>query len=178
MSFADRLFALFGLLALASASFAQSDSTAEPVDANPRPAWNDINVIRENTQAPRASFTPYSDRTNAIERIISDNPNFMSLNGTWKFHFSESPATRPADFHLPEFDVSEWDTIPVPSNWERHGYGYPIYVNVPYPFDIDEPNVPTEENPVGSYRRTGDVASWVPRCTSMKKWWNGRRCGA
>ena len=45
----------------------------------------------------------------------------------------------------------------MPSNWERHGHGYPIYVNVPYPFEIDEPNVPTEDNPVGSYRRSFEV---------------------
>ncbi len=58
--------------------------------------------------------------------------------------------------------MSEWDTIAVPSNWERQGYGYPIYVNVPYPFEIDEPNVPTEDNPVGSYRRAFDVPeSWA-----------------
>jgi beta-galactosidase len=52
----------------------------------------------------------------------------------------------------------------VPSNWERHGHGYPIYINVPYPFEIDEPNVPTEKNPVGSYLRNFDLAeSWSGR---------------
>ena len=142
--------ALIGLLTLAIGSFAQPVPDA---DEAARPAWNDINVIRENTEAPRASFTPYTDRDNAIERRIDENPYFQSLNGEWRFHFSEGPATRPVEFFVREFDVSGWDTIPVPSNWERHGYGYPIYVNVPYPFKIDEPNVPTDENPVGSYRR-------------------------
>lgn len=81
------------------------------------------------------------------------NPWRKSLNGDWKFNYAESPAARPADFYNVDFDVSAWKSIPVPSNWERQGYGYAIYVNVPYAFDIDEPNVPTEENPVGSYRR-------------------------
>jgi beta-galactosidase len=129
-------FTAFGLiLALMCAS-----SSAE----EPRPAWNDIEVIRENTEAPRAHFVP---------QRISGKARVISLGGTWKFHYADSPATRPKAFFEATYDVSGWDEIPVPSNWERHGYGYPIYVNVPYPFDIDEPNVPTEENPVGSYRR-------------------------
>ena len=121
--------------------------------AKSRPYWNDIEIIRENVEAPRASFTGYSKRDDALARNIGANEFFQSLNGMWKFHYSDTPAGRPEDFYKPKFDVGSWGDIPVPSNWERHGYGYPIYVNVPYPFEIDEPNVPTEENPVGSYRR-------------------------
>lgn len=99
-----------------------------------RPAWNDIDVIRENTEAPRAHFV--------ATRSNPDDQRLLSLNGDWNFKFSESPADRPADFYGTSFDVTAWDEIPVPSNWERHGYGYPIYINVPYPFEIDEPNVP------------------------------------
>ena len=120
-----------------------------------RPAWNDINVIRDNVEAPRAHFVPST-------RGESTTPHRISLNGAWKFHYSDTPASRPADFYREEFDVSRWNDITVPSNWELEGYGYPIYVNVPYPFEIDEPNVPTEDNPVGSYRRTVDVpAIWL-----------------
>ena len=113
-----------------------------------RPAWNDINVIRDNVEAPRAHFVPSR---------VDDEAGRVSLNGNWKFHYSDTPAGRPTDFYRADFDVSDWDDIPVPSNWERHGHGYPIYVNVPYPFEIDEPNVPTEDNPVGSYRRSFEV---------------------
>jgi len=114
-----------------------------------RPAWNDIDVIRENVEAPRAHFIPY--------RVADEDTYRKSLNGDWKFNYSPTPAGRPADFYRADFDVSGWGDIPVPSNWEREGHGYAIYVNVPYPFEIDEPNVPTEDNPVGSYRRTFDV---------------------
>jgi len=118
-----------------------------------RPSWNDINVIRENTEAPRAHFIP--------GRIDPSDIRQLSLNGTWRFNYSDSPSARPPVFYATSFDVSTWDEIPVPSNWERHGYGYPIYINVPYAFEIDEPNVPTEKNPVGSYRRDFDVpATW------------------
>ena len=127
-----------------------------------RPAWNDINVIRENVEAPRAHFVPFRSTETAIKPHDASDPWRLSLDGKWKFNYSPSPAERPAGFFEPDFDVSEWDEIPVPSNWEREGYGYAIYVNVPYPFEIDEPNVPTDDNPVGSYRRDFTVpGSWI-----------------
>jgi len=127
-----------------------------------RPAWNDINVIRDNVEAPRAHYVPYRSRDAALAGEVSDNAWRKSLNGSWKFSYSPSPADRPVDFYKADFDASTWGSIPVPSNWERQGHGYPIYVNVPYPFAIDEPNVPEEDNPVGSYRRTFEVpAAWL-----------------
>ena len=145
-------FALLTAAVLLPASAALGDAN----DAE-RPAWNDINVIRENTEAPRAHFVPYRSRANAIVGDTDANPWLQSLNGDWKFSYSASPSTRPAGFFEEDFDVSGWTDIPVPSNWERQGHGYAIYVNVPYPFEIDEPNVPTEDNPVGSYRRDFSV---------------------
>jgi beta-galactosidase len=125
-------------------------------DADP-PHWNNIDVIREHAEAPRAHFVPHADRAGALAGSLSGNPRIKSLNGTWKFHYSDSPSGRPREFFRENHDVSGWNEIPVPSNWERHGFGYPIYVNVPYPFEIDEPRVPAEKNPVGSYRRGFEV---------------------
>ncbi len=125
-----------------------------------RPYWNDINVIRENVEAPRAHYRPYRSQAEALAAVDEDRAT-LSLNGRWKFSFSESPASRPRDFYQIDYDDSSWGEIPVPSNWEREGHGYAIYVNVPYPFEIDEPNVPQENNPVGSYRRQFNVpADW------------------
>jgi beta-galactosidase len=118
-----------------------------------RPHWNNVEVIRENTESPRSHFVPLVDRAGANGGNTGGNEYFRTLNGEWKFHYSESPSERPKDFYRKGFDDSEWSSIPVPSNWERQGFGYPIYVNVPYAFEIDEPNVPSEGNPVGSYRR-------------------------
>jgi beta-galactosidase len=155
--------------------------------AEKRPYWNDIEVIRENTEAPRAWFIPYPGREGALSRNLEGNDYFRSLNGTWKFHYSDSPEGRLANFYQQKFDTSDWTDIPVPSNWERHGFGYPIYVNVPYPFDIDEPNVPMEENPVGSYRREFEVPEhWDGRDIFMQfgavssafyLWINGKYVG-
>jgi beta-galactosidase len=146
-----------------------------------RPYWNDIDVIRENTEQPRAHFVPCPDRD------CSDNPWRKSLNGTWKFSYVDRPEDRPTEFHQPGFDVGDWAEIEVPSNWERQGFGYPIYINVPYPFEIDEPRVPVDDNPVGSYRRDFEIPeTWSERdvfvefgavSSAMYLWVNGQYVG-
>ncbi|MEM7279766.1 MAG: glycoside hydrolase family 2 TIM barrel-domain containing protein, partial [Pseudomonadota bacterium] len=134
---------------------------SQAVLAQTRPHWNNIEVIRENVEQPRAHFIPFRNKDAALSNALADNSWHQSLNGNWKFSFAERPADRNKNFYKPDVDVSEWKEIPVPSNWERHGYSYPIYINVPYPFEIDEPNVPVDDNPVGSYRRDFSVpASW------------------
>jgi len=67
-----------------------------PITGGSRPAWNDINVIRENVELPRAHFVAYPNREEALSG--GSNPNFQSLNGPWKFHYSGSPADRPVHF--------------------------------------------------------------------------------
>ena len=79
------------------------------------------------------------------------------LNGNWKFNWVPKPDDRPVDFYKPEFDVSHWKEIPVPSNWQLHGYGIPIYTNIVYPFKVDPPHIQHDNNPVGSYRRNFTV---------------------
>jgi len=164
-------------LALCTGAFAEEQ----------RPEWNDINVIRQNTEAPRAHFHAYPDRAAALEADINADMFYKSLNGPWKFKYSESPSSRPQGFFEEGYDTSGWSDIPVPSNWERHGFGYPIYVNVPYPFEIDEPNVPRQENPVGSYKREFEVpANWAGRevfvrfgavSSAFYLWINGQYAG-
>jgi beta-galactosidase len=154
-------FAVVGVCILLGLSGCTGD--AEPVGE--RPAWNDIDVIRENVEPPRAHFAAYPSVEAAIARDVAENPYFLSLNGTWKFRYSDLVSRRPLEFHRDDYDRSDWGDIPVPSNWERQGHGYPIYVNVPYPFEIDEPNVPEEDNPVGSYWRE----------FSVPEEWRGRR---
>lgn len=175
-----RLIAATSLAALQEPG-AQAESFIEPFK------WNDINVIRENVEAPRAHFIAYTSWENALERRIDANPYFRSLNGAWKFHYSDTPDSRPDIFFENDFDTSGWDSIPVPSNWERHGYGYAIYVNVPYPFEIDEPSVPEVDNPVGSYKRDFEIPeAWDGRdiflqfgavSSAFQVWVNGEYVG-
>ena len=85
----------------------------------------------------------------------------VSLDGQWHFRWSPNPEERPKGFEAIDYDVSQWDKIAVPGNWQTQGYGTPIYININYPFVRHRPYVTQEpprdwtayarRNPVGSY---------------------------
>ncbi len=79
----------------------------------------------------------------------------QSLNGEWRFAYTEQPETRPASFYENDFSIQDWDTIQVPGHIQLQGYGKPQYTNIPYPWEGREylvpPQIPREYNPVGSY---------------------------
>jgi beta-galactosidase len=155
-----------------------------------RPEWNDVAVFKIGVERPHATLMPYPTAELARTNDRTRSPWFQSLNGAWRFHFAASPADRPAGFHAPPFDVSAWPTIPVPSNWQMHGYDVPIYTNILYPWPQDPreaPTVPIENHPVGSYRRTFTVPDdWTGRRvflhfegvdSAFYAWVNGHRVG-
>jgi len=117
-------------------------------------------MINQNKVAPHAYFIPFSNIEDAASLQNEKSLYFKSLNGTWKFNWVRNPADRSTDFMKPDFDLSGWDSIPVPANWELEGYGVPIYVNQPYEWTSDPqpPTVPHEYNPVGSYRKSFSVS--------------------
>ncbi len=173
------------LLAATSATIAVSLGAV--TSAQPDDAWNNLNVIQVNTEKPRATMISYADEASARSDDRSRSPWFKLLNGDWKFHWSKNPASRPKQFHKPGFDDSGWGTIPVPSNWQVHGHGTPIYTNVEYPHPKNPPHAPTEYNPVGSYRTTFTVPDeWDGRevlihfagvSSAFYLWVNGNRIG-
>ncbi len=85
----------------------------------------------------------------------------QSLNGTWKFNYTEHPDSRPADFYKTDFDVTGFDEIKVPGHIQLQGYDKPQYVNTQYPWEGHEqlvpPQIPQKRNPVGSYVKFFDV---------------------
>lgn len=136
-----------------------SDKATRP-DAN-IPDWQNHHVLERNRLPARARFNAYPDEAAAL----AGEPSAweLPLNGAWSFHYAPSPAEAPDGFAAPDFDDSGWDRLPVPANWQLHGYGRPHYTNVQYPFAIDPPHVPSE-NPTGSYRRLFDLpAGWSGR---------------
>lgn len=159
--------------------------------------WENPLVTEINKEPARATFISYPDAKKALGGEKS--PFRQSLNGTWKFHFSKSPSERPENFFLDDYDVSNWDNIKVPGNWEVEGFGIPIYVNHPYEFadprtpitEMKEgpnpPQIPHDYNPVGSYRRTFEVPQdWDGRQIFIKLgavksafyiWVNGEKVG-
>ncbi len=122
--------------------------------------WENHRLPHRNRLPARAAFIPYQDEVAAGTGERGFSHRFQLLNGQWKFCCADTVAEAPAGFEAADYDVSDWDDIPVPSNWQCLGYDYPHYTNIPYPFPYDPPRVPTE-NPTGCYRRDFDVpAAW------------------
>jgi len=130
--------------------------------ADEKPDWENPAVFDIGKEKPHTTMTVYPDVSSAIKDDRASSPYFRSLNGSWKFKWSANPSERPVKFYKSDYDDSAWDEIPVPSNWQIHGYGVPLYSNQPYPFKKDPPNVMGEppasfsnykwRNQVGSYR--------------------------
>ena len=111
--------------------------------------WEDPRFVERNKEPAHATLIPYSNEEEALAG--GDSPWVKSLNGDWKFKLVDRPENAPEGFSAPDFADEQWDTIPVPSNWQLQGYDKPIYTNIKYPFPADPPRVP-EENPTGLYR--------------------------
>ena len=126
----------------------------DPILENPQ-------VVEINKLPARATYFPYESIDLALNGQMKASSRFISLNGEWFFKWSKSPEQRPKEFYKNESNLDNWNKIPVPSNWQLHGYGIPIYTNIKYPFSFyDEPNppdIPDGYNPVGSYKRTFNI---------------------
>jgi beta-galactosidase len=122
--------------------------------AQVRPDWENPEVYQRNQVEPHATLMPYEslDQAKAGDRKAS--PFYLDLNGTWKFCWSENPASAPQDFYKPGYNHGAWQEIRVPSNWQMEGFGYPLFRNIGLPHPLDPPLVPETFNPVGSYYRT------------------------
>ncbi|MEG1161841.1 MAG: glycoside hydrolase family 2 TIM barrel-domain containing protein, partial [Bacteroides sp.] len=142
-----------------------------PAMAQQLPEWQSQYAIGLNKLAPHTYVWPYGTAADVKAGNYEQSPYYLSLNGSWKFHWVKNPDNRPKDFYKPTFYTDGWADINVPGNWERQGYGTAIYVNETYEFDDkmfnfkkNPPLVPHKENEVGSYRRTFTVpASWKDR---------------
>ncbi len=139
--------------------------------------WESPDHLAHNKEQPRATFYSFENIENARKVLPQHSEYWQSLNGNWKFNWVKQPNERPVDFYKTDFDVSKWDDIPVPSNWNIVGltknggqkYGTPIYCNQPVIFHhsvkVDDwkggvMREPAKDwvtyearNEVGSYRR-------------------------
>ncbi len=125
--------------------------------------WENPQMVGQNKEPAHATLLPYQDIQSALAGDRSACANFKLLNGEWQFKWAPNPASAPEDIHIEPFNNAGWDTIAVPGNWQLQGYDVPMYTNVQYPFPPDYmPEVPKDNNPVGSYRTTFTVpAEWT-----------------
>jgi len=122
--------------------------------------WENPRVFGINKMPGRATSISYASIEKAMTCDHNESDRIMSLNGDWKFKLVPTPDKAPEAFW--NHDMSSWDEIEVPSNWELKGYGTAIYTNVTYPFEpVNPPFLPVDDNPVGSYYRTFRIpAKW------------------
>ncbi|MFX1242067.1 MAG: glycoside hydrolase family 2 TIM barrel-domain containing protein [Promethearchaeota archaeon] len=152
--------------------------------------WENSEMIGENKEPPHNTLIPYHDANSALTGKDESSKYYKSLNGNWKFKWVNKPSERPIQFYKSNYDVSEWDDIPVPSNWQMHGYGIPIYTDSKYPFSIKTKKIPSidhEYNPVGSYRKEFKIPDdWNKReifihfagvKSAFYVWVNGKKVG-
>ncbi|NDL67035.1 DUF4981 domain-containing protein [Clostridiales bacterium F-3ap] len=104
---------------------------------------------------------PFDTEEQALTLDKEQSPHYLSLKGTWAFHWAENPDKRCKDFHKADADIEGFGTIQVPGHWQLQGYDYPQYVNTRYPWighdDIEAPFAPTRYNPVGQYRKVVEL---------------------
>ncbi|KAK5653365.1 hypothetical protein OQA88_9057 [Cercophora sp. LCS_1] len=119
------------------------------------PDWNNLKVIHRNTLPPRNHFFLYNNANDALFRDVSRSKAQL-LSGKWRFRLSPSPLAGPTNFYQKGFDAlekdPEWDWIQVPGMWQCQGYGKgPQYTNLNFPFPVDPPHVPIDDNECGRY---------------------------
>lgn len=164
--------------------------------------WENQNVFAINKEDGHATFIPFANMKEMIADPAYRRPwkrtrssRYLLLNDNWKFNWVKQPEERPKDFYRINYDVSQWNEIPVPSNWEMHGYGTPIYTNITYPFRNNPPfiqgqrgyTVEKEPNAVGSYRHEFNLPeNWSDKevfihfdgvYSAMYLWINGKKVG-
>lgn len=148
--------------------------------------WQSPDSVAVNKQQPHAWFFSFRNIEEARKVLPENSSYWKSLDGMWKFHWAPNPDERPKDFFRTDYDVSKWDDIKVPMNWNMAGlqrdgknkYGDPLYSNQRVIFQHSwQPmndwkggvmRTPPKDwmtyrnrNEVGSYRRTFSVpADW------------------
>ena len=106
----------------------------------------DPQALHIGTLPKHCYFIPFSKGQDPFEGRESSE-RFELLNGEWDFRYYNSIIDLEDDFAaLPG------EKLPVPSNWQLHGYDRAQYTNICYPIPFDPPCVP-DDIPVGVYGR-------------------------
>ena len=104
--------------------------------------YENLLMQHENTTPNRAYYIPASGRLDGHAEHRENSDRFQLLNGDWRFRYFESVHEMNETFYETDFNCDAYDTIPVPSVWQNHGYDQHHYTNIRYPFPADPPYVP------------------------------------
>ncbi len=146
---------------------------------------NNFSVFEENRLEARSYFIPYTGRkelsaqTVLSERYSSDMVTVLS--GEWKFRYYPKISRLPTTI---DTDSQDFDSIAVPSTWQRTGYEPPYYLNTRYQFPMTLPDVP-EEMSCGVYSKKftlsdkckNPIITFLGVASSLTLYVNGRYVG-
>ena len=117
----------------------------------PQRYHNEVTVNRLGTVEPRAYYIPYGTPDEAKLNVREESSRFKLLsNCKWAFSYFDSFEDIPSSITDADENISSWDRIPVPSNWQLHGYDKSEYINTQIPFPLNIPYVP-KNTPAGVY---------------------------
>ena len=108
----------------------------------------DTGKLHIGTLDDHVYFIPFEKGADPFA-VREASKRFELLNGKWDFSYYPSVLDMEDDFVNIKFPGK----IPVPANWQLHGYDIPQYTNVVYPIPFDPPYVP-DDDPVGIYQRS------------------------
>ncbi|KAI5861293.1 glycoside hydrolase family 2 protein [Durotheca rogersii] len=118
------------------------------------PDWSNLEVIHRNTLPPRSHFHVYNSEEDALSGDVARSRAAL-LSGNWGFELTTGPFKGSRNFYEPGFDTSGWALIKVPGMWQLQGHGKgPQYTNVDFPFPVNPPHVPYDDNECGRYVTT------------------------
>lgn len=112
----------------------------------------DLTIQHIHTEPPRSYYIPFGSAESLFEGTREESDRFGLLNGMWQFQYYRSLDRVPDTIVNPALPLGNPAELPVPSVWQRYGYGQAQYTNVNYPIPCDPPFLPAD-NPVGVYRR-------------------------
>jgi beta-galactosidase len=173
--------------------------------AQTKPDWENPAVFAVNKENTRSNALPYATERDALNNEYKNSPYYKSLNGNWQFYWVPKIADVPANFYAENYKAiptvpawkkgepnhingpSNWTTIPVPGNWEFHGFGIPMYVNIGFGMPRNPPYIDRNDSPTGAYRHEFEIPkNWDGRrvylhfeagTNSMYVWINGKKVG-
>ncbi|MFI3266396.1 MAG: glycoside hydrolase family 2 TIM barrel-domain containing protein [Rikenellaceae bacterium] len=107
------------IIAFVATVLAISAVNAQDAQRNFAPVANPL-VYGENTMAPRTEFISYDTREAAVARDLDAANHFLPLSGKWRVRYVDSYTGVNDGFARPEFNVSRWDELDVPSSVDRY----------------------------------------------------------
>ncbi len=137
--------------------------------------WARPEVLHVHRLPARATAYPFPDVATA-RRGRDASPWVRRLDGIWRFLRRPSPEQVTHEDVAADTDGPAWRDLPVPGVWTMAGLDDdPAYLNIVYPWDLDEPGRPgldapaiPADNPTGVYRRTFSRPSgWARRRTVL-----------